>query len=97
MIRINKFFNIKKIGKGIYRSYVKDDFFFVEVPKHMNWEDFKRITYEIKNNIVDRNYDIAKGIFYIDGGITEMLRIIKPKASVSFLKNIQKRYIEKLK
>ena len=97
LIRINKFFNIKKIGKGIYQSYLKEDDFYVEVPKHMDWDQFKRITYEIKNNIVDRNYDIAKGIFYIDGGITEMLRIIKPKATVAFLKNIQKRYLDKLK
>jgi hypothetical protein len=97
LIRINKFFNIKRIGKGIYQSVSKDDDFYVEFPKHMQWDEFKRITFEIKNNIVDRNYDIAKGIFYIDGGITEMLRIIKPKASVKFLRDIQKRYIEKLK
>ena len=96
LIRMNRFFNIKRIRKGIYHSVTKNDDYYVEVPKHMDWDQFKRITYEIKNNIVDRNYDIAKGIFYIDGGITEMLRIIKPKATVAFLKNIQKRYIDKL-
>lgn len=97
LIRINKFFNIKRIRRGIYQSLSKNDDFYVEIPKLIDWDEFKRITYEIKNNVVDRNYDIAKGIFYIDGGITEMLRIIKPNATVKFLKDIQKRYIDKLK
>ena len=96
LIRINRFFKIKKVKKGIYKSQNENDVYYVVVPRYMNWDEFRTITFEIKNNIADRNYDIAKGILYENGGITEILRIVKPKATVKLLKAIQKKYIEKL-
>lgn len=96
LIRINKFFNLIELEPGIYESENEDNVFYITVPRYMDWNEFKTITYEIKNNISDRSYDIAKGIFYINDGITEMLRIIKPKATIEFIKLIQHKYTEKL-
>ena len=96
MIRINRFFNIEELEEGIYKSETEDNVYYVEVPKFMNWDEFRTHTFDIKNNVKDRSYDIAKGIFYTNGGIVEMLRIVKPKATVDFLKLIQKKYIDKL-
>ena len=96
LIRINRFFNIEKMEQGIYHCKDENNTYYIEVPRFMNWEDFRRITFEIKNNIADSNYDIAKGIFYVNDGITEMLRIVKPKATIELLKIIQKKYMEKL-
>ena len=96
LIRINKFFNIKELEEGVYESKDEVDVYYVEVPELMTWDEFRTYTYEIKNNISDKNYDIAKGIFYTNGGITEMLRIVKPKATIEFLKTIQRKYIDKL-
>ena len=96
LIRINKFFNINELEKGIYQSQDETDVFYLEIPDFMNWEEFRTYTYEIKNNVSDKNYDIAKGIFYKNGGIIEMLRIVKPKATIEFLKLIQQKYIDKM-
>ena len=96
LIRINRFFNIEELEEGIYKSETEDNVYYVEVPKFMNWDEFRTHTFDIKNNVKDRSYDIAKGIFYTNGGIVEMLRIVKPKATVDFLKLIQKKYIDKL-
>jgi len=96
LIRINRFFNIEEIEKGIYHCLDEDNTYYIEVPKFMTWEEFRKNTYDIKNNIADSNYDIAKGIFYVNDGITEMLRVVKPKANIELLRTIQKKYIEKL-
>ncbi|WP_372792886.1 hypothetical protein [Lutibacter sp.] len=96
LIRINRFFNIEELEKGIYHSKDEDNTYYVEVPKYMTWENFRKITFEVKNNIADRNYDIAKGILYENDGITEILRIVKPKATIELLKTIQQKYIDKL-
>ncbi len=96
IIRINRFFRIEKIDKGIYKSKIKDDVYFVEVPKYMTWDTFREYTYDIKNNVQDRNYDIAKGIIYVNGGIIEILRIVNPRASIETLKLIQQKYIDKI-
>jgi len=96
LIRINRFFNIKKLEKNIFQSAEEKDVFYLEIPDFISWEDFRKYTFEIKNNVSDKNYDIAKGIFYKNGGISEMLRIVKPKATIEFLKDIQKKYIDKM-
>jgi hypothetical protein len=96
LIRINRFFRINKLEKGIYQSKDEENVFYIQVPRYMSWEEFRKITFEVKHNINDRNYDIAKGIWYTRGGITEMLRIVKPKASIDFLKKVQQKYIERL-
>ena len=96
LIRINRFFNVDEVEKGIYHSHDEDEVYYIEVPRYMGWDEFKKITQEIKHNIADANYDIAKGIFYINHRIIEILRIVKPKASLELLKTIQQKYIEKL-
>jgi len=96
LIRINRFFNVDEVEKGIYHSHNEDEVYYIEVPRYMSWEEFKKITQEIKHNIPDANYDIAKGIFYVNHGITEILRVVKPKATMELLKTIKKKYIEKL-
>lgn len=96
LIRINRFFNIEKLAEGIFKSNTEDDVYYVTVPRYMTWEEFRKITFEIKNNIADKNYDIAKGIVYIDGGIKEFLRIVKPKYTLESIQLIRDKYIEKL-
>tara|TARA_R110001583_G_scaffold15052_4_gene62392 strand:- start:20405 stop:21097 length:693 start_codon:yes stop_codon:yes gene_type:complete len=96
LIRVNRFFNIEKLAEGIFKSNTENDVYYVTISRYMKWEEFRTITFEIKNNVSDKNYDIAKGIAYVDGGIIEFLRVVKPKATVEMLKNIQQKYIEKL-
>jgi len=96
LIRINKFFNVEELEKGIYHDHFEKDTYYVEIPRYMSWDEFRKITFEVKNNMTDKNYDIAKGIFYTNGGIKEMLRIVKPKATLDLLKTIQQKYIDRI-
>jgi len=96
LIRINRFFNIEKLAEGIFKSNVETDVYYVTVPKYMTWDEFRQITFDIKNNISDKNYDIAKGIVYLDGGTKEFLRIVKPKFTLESIQLIRDKYIKKL-
>jgi len=96
LIRINRFFNIEKLAEGIFKSNIEEDVYYVTVPRYMTWEEFRTITFEIKNNVTDKNYDIAKGVVYLNGGVKEFLRIVKPKATLEGLTQIREKYFEKL-
>lgn len=96
LIRVNKFFHVEELADGVYSDTDEKNTYYVTVPKYMNWQDFRKYTFEIKNNSSDTSYDIAKGIFYLDGGIVEILRIVRPEATVEFLKKVQKRYLDKM-
>ena len=96
LIRVNKFFHVEELEEGIYSDIDEVNTFYVTIPYYMTWEEFRKYTFEIKNSSSDTSYDIAKGIFYLNGDIVEMLRIVRPEASVDFLKTIQKKYLHKL-
>ena len=96
IIRINRFFEIEELDSTVYKSTIEDDVFYFELPKFISWEEFKRITSEVKNNMTDSSFDIAKGILYVNEGITEIVRVVKPKAELDLLKTIQQKYIDRL-
>ena len=96
IIRVNKFFNYVDIEEGIYQSPNNKDRYYFEVPRYMNWEEFRDITFDIKNNISVTNYDIAKGIFYRKDGITDVLRVLKPNMTVDMVKKIREKYLDRL-
>jgi hypothetical protein len=96
LILINRFFNIEKLDEGIFKSNNEADVYYVTVIRYMTWEEFRTITFEIKNNISDYNYDIAKGVVYLNGSVQEFLRILKPKATIELLKTIRQKYIDRL-
>ena len=96
MIRVNKFYNLKKVSDGIYRSRTNKDYFYFVIPKGLNWNEFRDLTFDIKHNTTVSGYDVAKGIFYENGGVTEMVRVTKPKVTLKMVKEIQKKYLERL-
>ena len=96
IIRVNKFFNIVDVEEGIYQSPNNKDRYYFEVPRYMNWEEFRDITFDIKNNISVTNYDIAKGILYNKDGITDVLRVLKPNMTVDMVREIREKYLDRL-
>jgi hypothetical protein len=96
LIRINRFMNIEEIDEGFYHSTTEENAYYIEIPQHLDWGEFREMTYDIKNNMSDKNFDIAQGILYQNGGITEILRVVRPKISLEMLKAIQEKYLKKL-
>lgn len=96
LIRVNRFFELKKVEDGIYQSAVDKNIYYIEIPINISWEAFREMTFAIKNNVSVTNYDIVKGIFYENESITDMLRLIKKDITFDMVKEIQKKYLEKL-
>ncbi len=96
IIRVNKFFELQKVEEGIYHSPNNKDRYYIEIPKHIHWDEFRDVTFDIKNNVSVSGYDVAKGIFYEKDGITEMVRIIKPDLTLEMVKEVKDKYFDRL-
>jgi len=97
LIRVNKFFELEKVEDGIYHSPNNKDRYYIEIPKHVHWDEFREVTFDIKNNVSVSGYDVAKGIFYEKDGITEMVRIIKPNITLDMVRELKNKYFDRLK
>ena len=96
LIRVNKFFNLIDVEDTVYQSPNNPDRYYFDVPRDMDWEEFREITFDIKNSISVINYDIAKGILYENEGITDILRVIKPNITLDMVKKIQRKYLDRM-
>ena len=96
IIRVNKFFGIEKVEDDIYHSRHNNDRYYFKIPKHIHWDQFRDVTFDIKNNISVSGYDVAKGIFYEKEGITEIVRIIKPNITLDMVKEVKDKYFDRL-
>jgi len=91
-IKISKFFYIKPLDEQIYADRCIENMYYIEIPKYVSWETFRSITMQVKNNVSNNNFDVVKGIFYMDGTVKDILRVFKTKMSIELLNEIKKRY-----
>ena len=96
LVRIARFFNINRIDAGIFNCEDMDNVYYIEMPKPISWNEFSKITFEIKNNIQSPNYDVVKGMFYTNTKVVDFIRIMKADATIEQLKDIQERYWQKM-
>ena len=96
MIRVNKFFNINQISDDVYQSVNDKDRYYFAIPNNLDWDQFRDVTFDIKNNINISGYDVAKGIFYDNHGITEIVRIVKPNISLEMVNEVKDKYLDRL-
>ncbi len=92
LINLKKFYYLVQQEKGIFLDKARVEMSYVLLGKQVNWEVFRKITENVKNNISDSSFDIAKGAFYMDDGIVDMVRIFKPQINIELLREIQKLY-----
>jgi len=91
-MKVSKFYNIEKIEDGIYKDTNTEHMHYIVIPHHLNWELFRKITYTIKNNISNRNYDVSSGIFFMNNTVIDMIRVYKPNAKIELLREMKEKY-----
>ena len=91
-IKISKFFNIKQLDEHIYTDTCTENMCYIEIPKYLSWEQFRSITVQVKHNVSNNNFDVAKGLFYKDNTVKDMIRLFKSKMSLELLQEIKQRY-----
>ena len=85
-----------KEEEGVYHSPNNKDRYYFVIPKHIDWEEFRELTKDVKNNVSVTGFDVAKGIFYENDSITEMVRIIRPDLTIDMVDEVKDKYLDRL-
>ncbi|MCF6239938.1 MAG: hypothetical protein L3J74_01180 [Bacteroidales bacterium] len=96
LIKIQKHFTIEEITEGIYQDTEEEKTHYLQVPVYLTWAQFKSITYKIKNNMDDSNFDAAQGLFYRRGSIVDVVRIYAADIDTNKLEDIRSRYLKEI-
>lgn len=91
LINLKKVFFLEKINDTIYKDIEDEQVYYLEIPTELSWSLFRKITYSIKNNIDNSNFDAARVYIYCDG-ITDFVRIYTKNPTIGRLEDIRNRY-----
>lgn len=94
--KIVKFLKLEELAEGVYLNPEDNTFAFVELPHYLNQEEFVKVSMDVKYNWEGSEFDAARGSFYKDGVLSEMVRIRSDKIDLDYLLAIKKLYEDKI-
>lgn len=95
LIKIEKVFRLEIIEDYYYKDLDDEFTYYFAIPYQFGWNLFKKVTYIIKNNIENRNFDGALCFIYLKE-ITDFIRIYA-NTDINRLKLIREKYLEEIK
>ena len=96
LIRIDKVFSMEGMAEHVYRDLDDDLTFYIDIPYHFNWNLFRQVTLNVKNNLDNRNFDAALGFIY-HKNILDLIRIYTKNPDVNRLLQIREKYLEEIR
>ncbi|MFW5663487.1 MAG: hypothetical protein ACOCYD_00455 [bacterium] len=96
IIRLNKFLHFTPVEVGIYKENDRPHRAYFIIPQYVNWEDFKKVTAEVKYDTTLQFFDAARAAFMENKKITELVRIYRENLTLEQLLAIRDRYLKVL-
>lgn len=97
VISLKKIFDIEPIEEFIFKDNDEPSTFYVEITQQLSWEQFRQLTYRVRNNIdKDKtNFDAALAAIYTKN-VMDVVRIYAKDIEVERLRLIRKTYEEEI-
>lgn len=96
LIRITKIFSLENMENNIYKDLDDELTSYITLPYHFNWNLFKTVTHNVKNNLDNSNFDCALGFIYLKT-IQEFVRIYGTHVDMKRLHLIRNKYLEEIR
>jgi hypothetical protein len=68
------------------------DRYYLKISRGMQWEDFKKITIVVKNNLENSTFDAAMAAIWTISGLMDVIRIYDQKQDIQRLGLIREKY-----
>lgn len=97
VIKIVKFLNLSYLDDGLWLDTREKFHGYIEIPRRLEWKEFKELSLSVKYNWVGSKFDAALGAFYHKGKLHDFVRVYSSKINAEYLKDLRKVYLEKMK
>jgi hypothetical protein len=94
IIKVKKYFLVEVVSDSIFLDAEEPNMFYFSIPVQLRFNQFEKITLDLKQNIDDSNFDAALGTIYRKTGLVDLIRIYADKYTPERLEQIRSRYIQ---
>ena len=97
LIKVYKNFNLEQTEDFFYTDLEDKEMLYFELPAFLTWKMFEKITYSIKNNMTNHNFDLAQGGIYRKNGLLELVRVYEENCNMDKVKELRNKYLAEIK
>jgi hypothetical protein len=94
IIKVKKYFLLEVISDFIFDDVEEPNMHYFSIPMQLRFNQFEKITLDLKRNLENPNFDAALGTIFRKSGVVDMIRIYDDKGSPERLNMIRTRYLQ---
>lgn len=94
IIKVKKYFLVEVLSEHLYKDADEPNMHYFTIPVQLRFNQFEKITIELKHNIEDPNFDAALGTIFRKTGVIDVIRIYDDKCTPERLSVIRAKYLK---
>jgi hypothetical protein len=92
IIKVKKYFLVEVISDSIFKDVEEPNMHYFTIPIQLRFNQFEKITIDLKNNLEDPKFDAALGTIFRKTGLIDVIRIYDSKCTPERLDLIRTKY-----
>jgi hypothetical protein len=94
IIKVKKYFLLEVISDYLFDDVEDPNMHYFSIPIQLRFNQFEKITLDLKRNLENPNFDAALGTIFRKSGVVDMIRIYDDKGTPDRLEMIRSRYLQ---
>jgi hypothetical protein len=94
IIKVRKYFLIEAISEYAFQDAEVANVYYFSIPQQLRFNQFEKITIDIKRNLENPKFDAALGTLFRKAGLVDLIRIYDDKCTLERLHMIRSKYVD---
>jgi hypothetical protein len=94
IIKVKKYFLVEVLSDYLFKDAEDPNMHYFSIPIQLRFNQFEKITIDLKNNLEDSRFDAALGTIFRKTGVIDVIRIYDDKCTPEKLDLIRSKYLQ---
>jgi len=94
IIKVKKYFLVEVLSDNFFKDAEDPHMHYFSIPVQLRFNQFEKITLDLKNNMDDQRFDAALGTIFRKAGVIDVIRIYDDQCSPEKLNLIRTKYLQ---
>jgi hypothetical protein len=94
IIKVKKYFLVEVLSDYMFKDVEEPRMHYFAIPVQLRFNQFEKITVDLKHNMEDPNFDVALGTIFRKSGLIDVIRVYDDKCTPEKIDLIRTKYLQ---
>jgi hypothetical protein len=94
LIKVKKYFYVEVLSDHFFKDVDEPNMHYFTIPVQLRFNQFEKITIDLKHNMEHPNFDVALGTIYRKSGLIDVIRVYDDNCTPEKLEMIRSKYLQ---